>query len=50
MLATGGTARCVSDIIRENGNEVKGLVVVVELEKLLGREIFGLPVKSIIKY
>tara|TARA_Y100000991_G_scaffold142079_1_gene107152 strand:- start:967 stop:1479 length:513 start_codon:yes stop_codon:yes gene_type:complete len=49
LLATGGTARCVSDIIKANGNEVKGLVVVVELEKMLGRNTFGLPVKSILK-
>ena len=49
LLATGGTARCVSDIIRESGNEVKGLVVVVELEKLLGRNTFELPVQSILK-
>ncbi len=50
LLATGGTAECVSNIARENNKRVTGLVVVVELGNLGGREKFKLPVESILKY
>ena len=37
LLATGGTAKCVSEIIEEAGKNITGLSVVVELKALLGK-------------
>lgn len=51
LLATGGTARAVVDLVRELGGEVVGLVFVVELEFLPGRKkLEGYDVRSLIKY
>ena len=38
LLATGGTARAVCDLVEQLGGTVVGLVFVVELEFLPGRE------------
>jgi len=38
LLATGGTARAVVDLVEQLGGTVAGLVFVVELEFLPGRE------------
>ena len=46
LLATGGTANCVSEILNHNHKKVTGLVVVVELKKLEGRLKFNFPVDS----
>ena len=46
MLATGGTARCVSDLILSAGKEITGYSMVVELRKLNGREKLLGPVNS----
>ena len=51
LLATGGTARAVVDLVESLGGEVIGLVFVVELEFLPGREkLKGYDVRSLIKY
>ena len=46
LLATGGTVKCVSEILKEFNKEVSGLSVVIELEKLQGREKLKFPVES----
>ena len=46
LLATGGTAKSVSEILMSQGKEVLGLSVVVELGELNGREKLGFPVIS----
>jgi adenine phosphoribosyltransferase len=51
LLATGGTARAVVDLVESLGGEVAGLVFVVELEFLPGRKkLEGYDVRSLIKY
>ncbi|HEY6230612.1 MAG TPA: adenine phosphoribosyltransferase [Pyrinomonadaceae bacterium] len=51
LLATGGTARAVCDLVEGLGGTVAGLVFVVELEFLPGREkLTGYDVRSLIKY
>ncbi len=49
LLATGGTVKCVADLLLKNGKEVKGLLTVIELDKLNGRSMLNFPVESIIK-
>jgi adenine phosphoribosyltransferase len=51
LLATGGTARAVVNLVEQLGGEVVGLAFVVELEFLPGRErLKGYDVRSLIKY
>lgn len=51
LLATGGTAKAVVDLVEELGGEIVGLVFVVELEFLPGRQrLTGHDVRSLIKY
>jgi adenine phosphoribosyltransferase len=51
LLATGGTAKAVVDLVEQLGGEVAGLVFVVELEFLPGRErLAGYDVRSLLKY
>ncbi len=51
LLATGGTARAVCDLVEGLGGTVAGLVFVVELEFLPGRQkLTGYDVRSLIKY
>ncbi len=51
LLATGGTARAVCDLVEGLGGIIQGLVFVVELEFLQGREkLAGYDVRSLIKY
>ena len=51
LLATGGTARAVCDLVEGLGGTVAGLVFVVELEFLPGRKkLEGYDVRSLIKY
>ena len=51
LLATGGTARAVIDLVESLGGEVAGLAFVVELEFLPGRQkLQGYDVRSLIKY
>ncbi len=48
LLATGGTAKCVANLIKNNGKKVTGLLTVVELIELNGRSKFNFPVSSIL--
>jgi len=51
LLATGGTARAVVDLVERMGGRVVGLAFVVELEFLPGRrKLEGYDVRSLIKY
>jgi len=51
LLATGGTARAVVDLVEGLGGDVMGLLFVVELNFLGGREKFnGYNVQSLISY
>jgi adenine phosphoribosyltransferase len=51
LLATGGTAAATVNLMRQLGGEIVGLVVLVELLALKGREkLDGCPVHSLITY
>lgn len=51
LLATGGTAKAVIDLVESLGGTIAGLVFVVELEFLPGRQkLEGYDVRSLIKY
>lgn len=51
LLATGGTARAVVDLVESVGGEVAALNFVVELDFLNGREKFaGYNVESLLRY
>jgi adenine phosphoribosyltransferase len=51
LLATGGTAKAVCDLVEGLGGNIVGLVFVVELEFLPGRQrLAGYDVRSLIKY
>jgi adenine phosphoribosyltransferase len=51
LLATGGTAKAVCDLVEGLGGTVVGLTFVVELEFLPGRaKLAGYDVRSLIKY
>ena len=51
LLATGGTAKAVCDLVEGLGGTVAGLGFVVELEFLPGRQkLEGYDVRSLIKY
>src|ERR671916_1650781 len=51
LLATGGTAKAVCDLVEKLGGTVAGLGFVVELEFLPGRQkLEGYDVRSLIKY
>ena len=46
VLATGGTAKCVSEMLNDAGKEIIGYSVVVEIESLNGRKKLSEPVVS----
>ena len=46
LLATGGTVNCVSQLLEINNKENVGLLVVVELSKLKGKEKLNFPIES----
>jgi len=51
LLATGGTAKAVVDLVESVGGKVAGLLFVVELDFLNGRGKFnGYDVRSLIRY
>ena len=50
LLATGGTADCVNQILNNLNKKVTGLVVVIELEKLNARKKLTFPISSQITY
>ncbi len=50
LLATGGTTRAVVDLVEKLGGKVAGLVFLIELTALKGREkLKGYPISSLIK-
>ena len=50
LLATGGTVKCVSDMLSEAGKDILGLSIVVELTSLNGKSNFYFPVESQITF
>ena len=48
LLATGGTANCVSRLLQGQKKEILGLITVIELISLEGRFKLDIPVQSII--
>lgn len=46
LLATGGTANCVSQLIKESGKNIIGLSVVAELNELKAKDELSFPVYS----
>ena len=46
VLATGGTAKCVSDLVLSAGKEIVGYSMVIEMESLNGRNNLIGPVNS----
>ena len=50
LLATGGTAKCVIDMLRSKNKEILALSVVVELTFLEGKKNIEIPVYSEVKY
>ena len=48
LLATGGTVACVANLLRRNDKTISGLLTVVELLTLKGRNKFNFPVESFI--
>lgn len=51
LLATGGTTKAMLELIEEMGGEVVGLVYLIELEFLKGRDILGdYNIHSLLKY
>lgn len=51
LLATGGTAKAMIELIEEVGGKVEALCFLIELEDLKGREVLaGYPVYSVMKY
>ena len=50
LLATGGTASCVSEIVKSLNKEISGLIVIAELKNLNGRKKFDFPVESQVIY
>ena len=48
LLATGGTAECLAKLLEKNNKKVVGLITVVELVELKGRNKFHYPVESML--
>ena len=46
ILATGGTAKCITDLILSAGKKVLGYSVVIEIQSLKGRKKLSRPVIS----
>ena len=49
LIATGGTAKSVSNLVQKEGKKITGLLTVVELEGVSGKKKFDFPVDSIVK-
>lgn len=49
LLATGGTAKCVGDLLISQNKEILSLIVVIELLSLKGRDNLSFPIYSQLK-
>ena len=50
LLATGGTVKCVSSMLKSSGKIISGLSVVIELNEFEAKANFDFPVKSQVQY
>ncbi|MCL2855448.1 MAG: adenine phosphoribosyltransferase [Defluviitaleaceae bacterium] len=51
LLATGGTAKCICDIVAELGGTVVRSVFLIELEELGGRDMLGdIGIRAVLTY
>ena len=50
LLATGGTVKCILEILSESNKKIEGLSVLIELKDLKGRDKLGIPVDSLITF
>jgi len=50
LLATGGTVECVANLLKGHDKKILGLLTVVELVALKGRNKFNFPVESSITF
>jgi len=50
LLATGGTVRCVSNILESYGKKISGLSVVIELNEFQAKTSLNFPVQSQVQY
>ena len=50
LLATGGTAKCVIDLLKKRNKKILALSVVIELSDLEGAQTLGIPVYSEVKF
>ena len=48
LLATGGTVECVAKLLERNNKKIMGLITVLELFELKGRDKLNFPVESIL--
>ena len=49
LLATGGTIKCVDNLVKKSGKKISGCLTVVELIDLKGRNVLDFSVESILK-
>ncbi len=50
LLATGGTVKCVGNLLKKQNKSISGLLVVIEIAELLGRKQLEFEVESIISF
>ena len=50
LLATGGTVKCVANLLKRYDKKIFGLLTVVELVKFKGRSKFNFPVESSVSF
>ncbi len=50
LLATGGTVNCVANLLKKYDKKISGLLTVVELVTLKGRNKLNFPVESSISF
>ena len=50
LLATGGTVKCINEIIKNAGKKVEGLSVVIELNELKARNNLSFPIFSEVSF
>ena len=50
LLATGGTAKCISEMLSKEKKVILALQVIIELTELNGKENLNMPVYSEVKY